>query len=99
MLFVAYWEINPNLEPKKIAEAAAKVLEKEEFPVKGIKTIGWYITREYWGVTIFETENAEPMFKDSILWRKAVPGIFANIKVTPAMKTQDIIPLILKSEE
>lgn len=40
MLFVAYWEINPNLEPKKIAEAAAKVLEQEEFPVKGIKTIG-----------------------------------------------------------
>lgn len=96
MLFVAYWELNPDLDPKKIAEVAAKYLQEGKFPVPGVKTVGWYLTAELWGVTVFEVESAETIFKDQILWRKGIPGIFKVFKVSPAMPTENIIPLVLE---
>jgi hypothetical protein len=96
MLFVEYWELNPNFEPKKLAEAASKLLEKGEWPVPGIKLVGWYITPEYWGVTIFEAESEEAMLKDAIAWRAAVPGIFKVVKMATAMPAENVLPLVLK---
>ena len=97
MLFITYWELNPDFDPSELAEMAQMVLNKKLYPVEGTKMLGWYMsTGDYWGVTISEAENEEQMVKGTQVWRIAKPGVFKLIKTSPAMETASIIPMIMK---
>jgi len=50
MLFIAYWELNPDIDPIKIAKKVAEAAEKGLWPPKGAKVLGWYFTPEHWGI-------------------------------------------------
>lgn len=58
MIPITFWTLNPNLPPSKIAEVAAKLMQKGLWPLKGLKTLGFYVCPGGRGVTISEVEGA-----------------------------------------
>ena len=97
MLFLSYWELNPDFDPSELAEIAQMILNKKLFPVEGTKMISWYMsTSDFWGISITEAENEEQMAKGTQVWRIAKPGLFKFIKTTPAMETAKVLPLLIK---
>ena len=97
MLFITYWELNPDFDPSELADLAQQVMSKKLYPVEGVKQIGFYISAgDYWGITIEEAENEEQMAKGSNIWRLAKPGYIKYIKTTPAMDVTKMIPLVMK---
>ena len=97
MLFITYWELNPDFDPSELANIAQQILSKKLYPVEGTKEIGWYMsTGDYWGITISEAENEEQMLQGTQIWRLAKPGIFKFIKSTPAVEIAKAVPVVLK---
>ena len=97
MIIISYWELNPDLDPTVIGEAAQMLMTKKIYPVAGVKEIAFYVsTSDYWGITIEEAENEEQMAKGSMMWRLAKPGYIRVMKTTPAMDATKIIPLVMK---
>lgn len=97
MLFITYWELNPDFDPSELAEIAQTLMSKKLYPVEGVKQIGFYVsTSDYWGITIEEAQNEEQMAKGSMMWRLAKPGYIKVMKTTPAMDATKIIPLVMK---
>jgi len=98
MLFVSYWELNENFNPRDVAKLAAELLEKGLYPIKGVKQLGWYITSSvpYWGITIEEADNAETVFKGITIWTNAKPGIFKVAKIAPALTAEDAIRVVME---
>ena len=97
MLFISYWELNPDFAPSELAEIAQKLMSKKLYPVEGVKQIAFCVsTSDFWGLTIEEAENEEQMAKGSMIWRLAKPGYIKFMKTTPAMDATKIIPLVMK---
>ena len=97
MLWITYWELNPNFEPSELAEIGQKIISKKLYPVEGVKQLGWYIsTTDYWGVTVSEADTEEQMIKGTQVWRMAKPGIFTEMKTSQAMEVTKVIPILLK---
>jgi hypothetical protein len=97
MLFITYWELNPDFDPSELAEIAQKLMSKKLYPVEGVKQIGFYIsTSDYWGITIEEADNAEQLAKGSNVWRLAKPGYIKLMKTTPAMDATKMITTTIK---
>jgi len=100
MLFITYWELNPDFDPSELAEIAQTLMSKKLYPVEGVNQIGFYIsTSDFWGITIEEADNEEQMAKDSNMWRLAKPGYIKVMKTTPAMDATKMIPLIMKMKK
>ena len=97
MLFMTYWELNPDFDPSELADMAQKIISKKLWPVEGTKEVGWYIsTSDHWGVTIIEAENEEQLLKMASMWRIAKPGVFKFVKTTPAMELTKTLPITMK---
>ncbi len=65
MLFITYWELNPDFDPSELAEIAEKLISKKHFPAEGVNQIGFFIsTSDYWGVTIEEAYTVEQLAID-----------------------------------
>jgi hypothetical protein len=97
MLFITYWELNPDFDPSELAEIAENLMSKKLYPVEGVKQIGFYIsTSDYWGITIEEADTAEQLAKGSNLWRLAKPGYIKVMKTTPAMEATKMIMTTIK---
>ncbi len=96
MLFITYWELNPDFDPAELSQVAQKIISKGLYPSPGVKTIAWMITPGYWGVTISESESEDVIFNDVNMWRIAKPGIFKTVKIAPAMKIEEVLPLMFK---
>lgn len=97
MIFISYFELNPDFDPSELAEVGQKILSKKLYPVEGTKQIAWYMsTSDYWGISISEADNEEQMVRSTQMWRIAKPGIFKTIKTTPAMETVKLISIALK---
>ncbi|GAG61262.1 unnamed protein product [marine sediment metagenome] len=43
MIFITYWEINPDFDPAELAEIAQELMSKKIYPAEGIKQIAFYI--------------------------------------------------------
>jgi hypothetical protein len=102
MVTVTFWTLNPNLPPSKIAEVAAKLMEKGVWPPKGMKLLGFYVCPGGRGVTISEGEVAtaangeELAFQSYVAWTKELPGIFASYEVMPAVTAEKAVSITLK---
>ncbi len=97
MLFITYWELNPEFDPSELAEIAQRLMSKKLYPVEGVNQIGFYVsTSDMWGITIEEADNEEQLAKGSMMWRLAKPGYITVMKTTPAMEAIKIIPLMMK---
>lgn len=96
MLFVTIWELNPDFDPSKLTELAQTFMSKKLFPAEGIEVIGWYITPEYWGLTISKAESEEAIMREATGWRIAMPGIFKKFKTAPAMEVAQALPIVTK---
>ena len=97
MLFISYWELNPDFDPSELAEIAQKLMSKKLYPVEGVKQLGFYIsTSDYWGISIEEAENEEQLVKGSNIWRLAKPGYIKLMKTSPGIEVIKIVPLLMK---
>jgi len=97
MLFITYFELNPDMDPSEIGQVAQTLLTKGVFPPEGIKMLAWYVsTGDYWGITIAEAESEEAGLNATAMWRIAKPGIFKVYKTTPAMKAEEMIPILAR---
>ncbi len=104
MVSITFWTLNPNLPPSKIAEVAAKLMEKDLWPPKGMKLLGFYVCPGGRGVTISEAEGEGPTaataeelaFQNYVLWTKEMPGIFASYEVMPAVTAEKAVSITLK---
>jgi len=100
MIFITFWTLNPNLPPSKIAEVAAKLLEKGLFPLKGVKMLGFYICPGGRGITINEMEDtaaaSENAFEEYAMWMKELPGLITNYETMPAVPAEKAISIVLK---
>ena len=100
MILINFWTLNPNLPPSKIAEVAARLMEKEMFPLKGVKMLGFYICPGGRGITINEMEDAaaasEIAFEDYAMWMKELPGLITNYETMPAVPAEKAISIVLK---
>jgi hypothetical protein len=98
MITITFWTLNPNLPPSKIAEVAAKLMEKGLWPIKGTKLLGFYVCPGGRGVTISEGEGAadEAAFESYVVWTKELPGIFASYETLPAVTAEKGISIVLK---
>lgn len=97
MIFMSYWELNPDFDPSELAGVAQTLMSKKLYPIEGVKEIAWYVsTGDHWGVTIADAENEEQMVEMAAIWRMAKPGIFKLIKTTPAMEIVKLLPVLMK---
>ncbi len=97
MIFISYWELNPDFDPSEMAEIAQKLISKQLYPAKGVKQIAWYVsTSDYWGISIDEAENEEDLARNSQMWRIAKPGFIKYMRTSPAMETTKILPVLMK---
>ena len=99
MIVVTFWTLNPNLPPSKIAEVAAKLMQKGLYPAKNSKTLAWYVCPGGRGVTINEIEGTAPdevAFENWVMWPKEFPGIFASFETMPALTVEKAVEITLK---
>jgi hypothetical protein len=87
--------MDPSLDPSAILSAFQKIqeaqLESEKWELKG-----WYITPEYWGVAIVETESANDIAQNANSWRLVLPGIFKKYNISPVLEVEQYAPVLLK---
>jgi len=95
MLFIAIWRVDPSLEPKKVAEAAAKVMEKG-WPPEGVEVQGFYMFPGHRGVTIMEAASEEAVWRSYIPWHKEIPGIFTEYDIYPAVSIEKVMASVLE---
>ena len=97
MIFITYWEINPDFDPAELAEIAQELMRKKVYPAEGIKELAFYIsTSDYWGIGIDEADSEEALAKNVNMWRIAKPGFIKFIKSTPAMEVVKLLPVLVK---
>ena len=98
MIWVTFWTLNPDVGPSKIAEVAAKLMQKGLWPPKEGKVLGWYVCPGGRGVTIMESEDTtgEQAFRNFVTWTKELPGIFASYETLPAVTAEKAIKITLE---
>jgi hypothetical protein len=97
MLFISYWELNPDFDPSELAEIAQNLMSKKLYPTEGVKQIAFYIsTSDYWGISVEEADNEELLAKNSNIWRLAKPGYIKLMKTSPGMEVIKMVPLLMK---
>lgn len=97
MLFISYWELNPDLDPTEIAEVAQELISKKIYPTEGINDIVFHVsTSDFWGISLTEAESEEAMVRSTNMWRIARPGLIKFVKTSPAMEVAKSLPILMK---
>ena len=97
MIFITYWEINPDFDPGELAEIAQELISKKVYPAEGVKQLAFYIsTSDHWGIGIDEADSEEALVRNVNMWRIAKPGYIKSIKTAPAMEVIKFLPIIVK---
>ncbi len=97
MIFISYWELNPDFDPADMANIAQELISKKIYPPEGVKEIAFYVsTSDNWGISIDEADSEEALARNTAMWRIAKPGIMKFIKTTPAMEVVKILPILVK---
>lgn len=93
MLFISYWELNQNSNMGERLGVANNIITNGLYPPEGVNVLRFDIAPGDWGVSIFEADNSEAVFKAIGIWRSAMPGFFKSVKVSPALEVKDAMPL------
>ncbi|MFW9941905.1 MAG: DUF3303 domain-containing protein [Candidatus Thorarchaeota archaeon] len=97
MLFISYWELNPDFDPSEMAEIAQMLMSKKLYPAEGVNDIAFHVsTNDYWGISISEADSEEAMARSTNMWRIAKPGFVKLVKTTLAMEVAKILPILVK---
>ncbi len=97
MLFISYWELNPDFDPSELAEITQMLMSKKLYPAEGVNDIAFHVsTSDYWGISISESDSEEAMARSTNMWRIAKPGYIKLVKTTPAMEVAKALPVIMK---
>ena len=96
MIFISYWELNPDFDPTELSDMAQTLLNKKLVPYPNVKQLAWYISPDYWGITVSESDSEAAMFEEQNMWRIAKPGVFKTIKTCIGMEITKVIPLMMK---
>ena len=97
MIFISYWELNPDFDPGELSEIAQELISKKAFPAEGVKQLAFYMsTSDYWGIGIDEADSEEALARNVNMWRISKPGFIKFIKSTPAMEVVKILPVLVK---
>jgi hypothetical protein len=97
MMFITYWEINPDFDPAELAAIAQELISKKVYPAEGITPHAFYISvSDYWGIGIDEADSEEALARNTNMWRIAKPGFIKSMKSTPAMEVVKILPILVK---
>ena len=97
MIFISYWELNPDFDPGEMAAIAQELISKKLYPSGGVKQLAYYISAtDYWGIEVSEADNEEAMVRNSNMWRIAKPGFIKFIKTTPALEVAKVLPVVMK---
>jgi len=96
MVSLTFWTLNTDVAPSKIAEVAARLMQKGLWPVKGTKILGWYVCAGGRGVTITEGGDADTDMESFVLWTKELPGIFTSYETVSAVTAEKAIEITLK---
>jgi hypothetical protein len=89
MQFMMYWELNEDMPAEQRMAATQKLISSGLFPPKEGSIIRWDITVDNWGVTTFEANSTEDIYRAIALLRAAAPGFFKMVKTSPAMPATD----------
>ncbi|NVM54243.1 MAG: hypothetical protein HWN66_11125 [Candidatus Helarchaeota archaeon] len=95
MLFITYYELNPDFDPAELTEVAMNIIKKGMLNPEGTKDLGNYLSPDYWGIAIAEIDNEEAAIISANTWRLAKPGIFKVLKSAVAKKMEEILPIIV----
>ena len=95
MLFVVYYELDPSMDPSELINAFQKIQEAN-IEAKSWETKCWYVTPEYWGIAVVETDSAEDFAQNANSWRMALPGIFKTYNAAPALDVESYVPIAAK---
>ena len=97
MIFISYWELNPDFDPSELAEIAQELMSKKIYPAEGVKEIAFYVSiSDYWGISIDESDSEEALARGTNMWRIAKPGVLKLVKTTAAMEVAKILPILVK---
>jgi len=97
MIFISYWELNPDFDPTEMADLAQELISKKLYPAEGVKQIAWYVSvSDYWGISIDETESEDALVKNWNMWRIVKPGFLKSVKTTPALEVAKVLPVLMK---
>ena len=97
MIFISYWELNPDFDISEMVEIASDLISKKLYPAQGVKQIGFYASvSDHWGITIEEADSEEALMINTQMWRIAKPGYIKSIKSTPALEVVKILPMLMK---
>ena len=97
MIFISYWELNPDFDPGEMAEIAQDLISKKLYPAEGVKQLAYYVSAtDYWGIEISDADSEEAMVRNSNMWRMIKPGFIKFIKTTPALEVAKVIPVLAK---
>jgi hypothetical protein len=97
MIFISYWELNPDFDPAELAEIAQELISKKVYPAEGVKEHAFYIsTSDYWGIAIDEADSEEALARNVNMWRISKPGFIKSMKSTPAMEVIKMLPVLVK---
>ena len=96
MIVCMFFELNENFDPTELSDLAQTLISKGLYPAEGVKDIAWYITTDYWGISISEVEDEKAIMNEINMWRTAKPGIFKSVRTAIGMQVQDILPLLMK---
>jgi hypothetical protein len=97
MIFISYWELNPDLDPTVIGEAAQMLMTKKIYPVAGVKEIAFYVsTSDFWGISVTEAESEEAITRSTNIWRVAKPGLLKLVKTSPGIEVAKSLPILAK---
>jgi hypothetical protein len=95
VLVLSYFELNPDCDPAELGEVGMTLMQKGLYPAEGVKSLGWWLTADYWGVSLIEADNEEAVMRQVNIWRVAKPGVFKAYRSSLAMETKDAIPVAL----
>ena len=96
MIFITYWELNPDFYPSDLVEMTQTIMNKGLVPFEGVKQLAWYIASEHMGITVEGAECEEAFLSNSVMWRIVKPDIFKSIKISPRMEVDKILLLVIR---
>ena len=97
MLFISYWELNPDFDPTEMADIAQQLINRKVYPAEGVNDIAFHVsTSDYWGISISEADSEEALVRSTNMWRVAKPGFIKFVKTSPAVEVAKVIPVLMK---